>query len=1121
MEVGRIKKQKVKGLTRKRKEAWQKEECFLKKENKLSKSKKKPIQENVITSSLKQKEVLEENNANEVADEQPRPAKSLEEEETQFKEDTETPGSKGPNPGQETAVRSEPFAKEMETDYDQKMKKADSQITKQEVNENEVERATSGNKQSFKSEMHVENEADVLNEADANGKNKMDLMNSLNLGIFGEENKQTERSQVNLVKSKTEQGENRAEISEREREKDTVFKKRKTKKVSRKTLGLEDRISSGHKKINEKLRKLYINLGEMGTQKDVLKGKVEKETNNSKKNPKKSKKRGNEVRMESECIGRKKEDTQDRSDGKKEVESEKKKYKTEDESVEAKRKKLSESEVENVEVQKSSEGKGIQSKENTEKKERGIEQIKVEKENENCDNVMKAEEMGKWQEKKDKTEKNKEEKVGSKKEKKKRKKDRDREKDEPQMKKAKKESEDVEEEENREKENSEKLDSEQGKCKKVEEEREVKKEHVDKEDPEKKRKPKKKTSKEKKPEKGTEDKNECPVNKDGMKHKLKKKDKLASRKSSRKGKSKNEEKSERSDKDQKEDEGASKWKWWEEEKREDGVKWKQLEHRGPYFAPLYEPLPDHVHFYYNGKPMKLSLVTEEIATFYGKMLDHEYTTKDIFQNNFFSDWRKEMTPEEQKTIKCLEECDFTEIHKYFVDKNEARKALPKEEKQKLKEEAEKLQEEFGYCILDGHREKIGNFKTEPPGLFRGRGDHPKMGLLKKRIMPEDVIINCSKDSKIPEPPSGHKWKEVRFDNTVTWLASWTENIQNSIKYIMLNPSSKLKGEKDWQKYELARRLKGVVDKIRAQYRADWKSKEMKKRQRAVALYFIDKLALRAGNEKEEGETADTVGCCSLRVEHIQLHREMDGQEHVVEFDFLGKDSIRYYNKVPVEKQVYKNLRLFMQNKDPGDDLFDRLSTTSLNKHLQDLMDGLTAKVFRTYNASITLQEQLKALTDAEDNVAAKILSYNRANRAVAILCNHQRATPKTFEKSMQNLQAKIDAKKEQLDEAVTELKRAKADHKAKKDIKSKSNLEKKKKLLQKIEEQLMKLSVQATDKEENKQIALGTSKLNYLDPRISVAWCKKFGVPIEKIYNKTQREKFAWAIDMADEDFEF
>ena len=38
--------------------------------------------------------------------------------------------------------------------------------------------------------------------------------------------------------------------------------------------------------------------------------------------------------------------------------------------------------------------------------------------------------------------------------------------------------------------------------------------------------------------------------------------------------------------------------------------------------------------------------------------------------------------------------------------------------------------------------------------------------------------------------------------------------------------------------------------------------------RAVAVYFIDKLALRAGNEKDSDESADTVGCCSLRVEHL-------------------------------------------------------------------------------------------------------------------------------------------------------------------------------------------------------------------------------------------------------------
>ncbi|KAF5924776.1 hypothetical protein HPG69_014819 [Diceros bicornis minor] len=577
-----------------------------------------------------------------------------------------------------------------------------------------------------------------------------------------------------------------------------------------------------------------------------------------------------------------------------------------------------------------------------------------------------------------------------------------------------------------------------------------------------------------------------------------------------------------------EKEGAGQWKWWEEEKSQDGVKWKQLEHKGPYFAPSYEPLPDGVRFYYDGKPVKLSVAAEEVATFYGKMLDHEYTTKEVFQNNFFSDWRKvcaEMTAEERRVIKHLDKCDFTEIHRHFVDRTAARKALSREERQKLKEEAEKLQQEFGYCTLDGHREKIGNFKTEPPGLFRGRGDHPKMGMLKRRVLPEDVTINCSRDSKIPEPPAGHQWKEVRSDNTVTWLASWTENIQNSIKYVMLNPSSKLKGEKDWQKYEVARRLKGVVDEIRSQYRADWKSREMKKRQRAVALYFIDKLALRAGNEKEEGETADTVGCCSLRVEHVQLYPEADGCQHVVELDFLGKDSIRYYNRVPVEKPK----KLLLSSCAHGSFLKDSVGlkffflsqTSSLNKHLQDLMDGLTAKVFRTYNASVTLQEQLRALTRAEDSVAAKILSYNRANRAVAILCNHQRATPKTFEKSMQNLQSKIEAKKQQVAEAKAELKKARADHKPGGDDRSKSFLEKRKRLLEKLQEQLVRLSTQATDKEESKQVALGTSKLNYLDPRISVAWCKRFGVPVEKIYNKTQRERFAWALDMAGEDFEF
>ncbi|XP_045151436.1 DNA topoisomerase 1 [Echinops telfairi] len=528
-------------------------------------------------------------------------------------------------------------------------------------------------------------------------------------------------------------------------------------------------------------------------------------------------------------------------------------------------------------------------------------------------------------------------------------------------------------------------------------------------------------------------------------------------------------------------EEEQKWKWWEEERYPEGIKWKFLEHKGPVFAPPYEPLPEAVKFYYDGKVMKLSPKAEEVATFFAKMLDHEYTTKEIFRKNFFKDWRKEMTNEEKNIITNLSKCDFNQMSQYFKAQSEARKQMSKEEKLKIKEENEKLLKEYGFCIMDNHKERIANFKIEPPGLFRGRGNHPKMGMLKRRIMPEDIIINCS------NPWSKFVLSTFPLSNLAFGVGS-------------------LQGEKDWQKYETARRLKKCVDKIRNQYREDWKSKEMKVRQRAVALYFIDKLALRAGNEKEEGETADTVGCCSLRVEHINLHPELDGQEYVVEFDFLGKDSIRYYNKVPVEKRVFKNLQLFMENKQPEDDLFDRLNTGILNKHLQDLMEGLTAKVFRTYNASITLQQQLKELTAPDENIPAKILSYNRANRAVAILCNHQRAPPKTFEKSMMNLQSKIDAKKDQLADARRDLKSAKADAKVMKDAKTKKVVESKKKAVQRLEEQLMKLEVQATDREENKQIALGTSKLNYLDPRISVACCCPFmNVPSVDSLIKTEQ----------------
>lgn len=48
-------------------------------------------------------------------------------------------------------------------------------------------------------------------------------------------------------------------------------------------------------------------------------------------------------------------------------------------------------------------------------------------------------------------------------------------------------------------------------------------------------------------------------------------------------------------------------------------------------------------------------------------------------------------------------------------------------------------------------------------------------------------------------------------------------------------------------------------------------------------------------------------------------------------------------------------------------------------------------------------------------------------------------------------------------------------------------------------EKIEKIDRDIKTKEEMKNVALGTSKINYMDPRISVSWCKRNEVPIEKV----------------------
>ncbi|KAL8730773.1 MAG: hypothetical protein Q9166_003843 [cf. Caloplaca sp. 2 TL-2023] len=658
--------------------------------------------------------------------------------------------------------------------------------------------------------------------------------------------------------------------------------------------------------------------------------------------------------------------------------------------------------------------------------------------------------------------------------------------------------------------------------------------------------------------------------------------------------------------DQEVEEEEEEYRWWEDPTKGDGTtKWTTLEHAGVVFPPPYEPLPKNIKLLYDGRPVTLAPEAEEVATFFGSMLNSTHNVENpTFQKNFFADFQEVLKQSggakdedgDKIGIEEFAKCDFKPIFEYFDAQRAEKKALPAAEKKALKAEKDAAEAPYQYCKWDGRKQKVGNFRVEPPGLFRGRGEHPKTGRVKKRVQPEQITINIGKEATVPEAPEGHRWKEIKHDQEGTWLAMWQENINNAYKYVMLAANSDVKGQSDYKKFEKARELKKHIDRIREDYTLELKDEVMANRQRATAVYLIDKFALRAGNEKGDDE-ADTVGCCSLKFEHVTLK-----PPNTVIFDFLGKDSIRFYDEVEVDTQVFKNLKIFKKApKGDGDEIFDRLNTSTLNKHLSNYMSGLTAKVFRTYNASYTMSTLLRDMKSV-GSVPEKIKDYNDANRKVAILCNHKRTVTAGHGAQMEKIGDRIKGLKYQkwrvkqmmleldpklkkkdkrgpdfyeLDEEIdqdwikehqnylVEEQRTKIEKKFAKDNEKRKaegeaqmkhneleerlevadelaqkfkkenktgkvmpegkgpTVEKFEGQLEKLDQRIQNMSFQAEDKENNKEVALGTSKLNYIDPRLTVVFSKKFNVPIEKFFSKTLREKFDWAVKSVDEDWEF
>ena len=467
-----------------------------------------------------------------------------------------------------------------------------------------------------------------------------------------------------------------------------------------------------------------------------------------------------------------------------------------------------------------------------------------------------------------------------------------------------------------------------------------------------------------------------------------------------------------------------------------------------------------------GEVVKLDDDQEEMAVAWAKKIGTPYVDDKVFAENFHKSFseklRRQVLPGE---------VDYSEVLESVQRERDWKANRPLEEKKKQAAERAVSRSDnkgrYGWATVDGENIEIGNYTVEPNSIFMGRGQHPKRGTWKEGPREEDIKLNLSPDAPRPEG----NWKEIVWEPNSIWIAGWKDKLQGGMRYVWPSDTSLLKQKKDIEKFEKARKLKKKLGVIKAHIEANLTAKDLKRRKVATVCYLIDCLKFRVGTEKDDDD-ADTVGASTLRSEHVCFNG--DG---LVTFNFLGKDSIPLSVTAELPRQVVENLKEFTQRAG-GESLFEGVTSGHVNDFFKEVMEGLSAKVFRTLCATEAVRDKL-----ASEHVGSKDPDYVKrqaalmANLEAAIVCNHKRAISRTW---AQNLQRKKDR--------LAKLRGQKKQNKV----------------------AVEKLRLQIEAQEKTRDYSLGTSLKNYIDPRIYLDWGRRVGYDWKRYYPATLQRKFSW-----------
>ncbi|NHJ49508.1 MAG: DNA topoisomerase I [Asgard group archaeon] len=413
----------------------------------------------------------------------------------------------------------------------------------------------------------------------------------------------------------------------------------------------------------------------------------------------------------------------------------------------------------------------------------------------------------------------------------------------------------------------------------------------------------------------------------------------------------------------------------------------------------------------DGKPHKLTPKQEQMAIAWVRKLSTVYVEDEIFCKNFFEDFSKELDLENLTD----DNIDFSEVINHIEAERAVREAQTKEEKKALREQRKVIREEekahYGSATLNGELVEISNYTAEPSSIFMGRGEHPMRGKWKEGPVPEDIVLNISDHDKIPPG----NWKEIVWEPECLWIAKWVDKLSGKTKYVWLSDNTPIKQQREIDKFDKSKLVGDNLQEIRNKVIDYLKNDSIQKRKIALACYIIDNINMRVGDEKDEDE-ADTIGTTTLRPEHVTI----TGSN--VTFNFLGKDSVEWNKEAEFPAMAVTVLEeLITIAKESGEDkpqIFSDIGSRHVNTFLGDIVEGLTAKIFRTYHATHSVYNSLEESDiDGNDPEFLKKEAAVMANLEAAVICNHIKQISKTYANRLQKFRERKLKANDRIDRA--------------------------------------------------------------------------------------------------------